>query len=241
MDSFLILLSGEFKRMHKYKVSAASIFVALIWIGVLALTEITEVTFVFPLLIFVDATSMAILMVGVTIFFERGEGSLRALLVAPISRTDYLLAKIVVTVCTSVLTLSVLYLYAFYFKEMSIFFPGLLGAVVLVSLFHGLVGFILSYRSREFTTLLINMMKYMFVFFLPVILEHLNLIQHSLLEVLLYAAPTKAALILLYAPGGDISGAELAYALAYMGIGSIVLFFFVNRLFSTFTAREGGV
>ena len=235
------MLFGEFKRVVEYKIAAASIVVALIWIGVLYLTEAPDITFIFPLLLFLDSTSMAILMVGVTIFFEKQEGSLRAILVTPISKNDYLLTKILVTVLASVLTLILLYIYTVIFKPVNLNFFALLGAVILVALFHSLVGFILSYYSKDFTSLLMNMFTYMLVFMVPTMLEHINLLEHDLITKLLYLAPTKAAITLLYASTGTISSGDLLYALLYLSIGSVLLFIYTLKQFDSFAAREGGV
>ncbi len=241
MPNLVVLLFGEFKRIVEYKIAAASIVVALIWIGVLYLTEAPDITFFFPLLLFLDGTSMAILMVGVTIFFEKQEGSLRTILVTPISKTDYLLTKILITVSASVLTLVLLYIYAVIFKPVSLNFFALLGAVMLVSLFHSLVGFILSYYSKDFTSLLMNMFVYTLAFMIPTMLEHFNLLAHNLFSKLLYLAPTKAAITLLYASAGTISSGELIYALLYLVIGSALLFIYALKHFDSFAAREGGV
>ncbi|MDW7738515.1 MAG: ABC transporter permease [Bacillota bacterium] len=241
MHNLLLLLVGEYKRMLEYKIAAASIVVALIWIGVLYLTEITDITFIFPLLLFIDTTSMAILMVGVTIFFEKQEGSLRAILVAPINKTDYLLTKIISTITASIFTLIILYLYSLLFKEMNLSIFGLLGAVIITALFHALVGIILSYYSKDFTGLLMNMFKYMLIFMLPALLDQVNIIQHELLNKILYLSPTKAAMVLLYAPTGSASSGELIYSLGYLVFGSVILFIFVIKLFDSFAAREGGV
>ncbi len=241
MPNFFVLLLGEMQRLQRYNIMTASAVVALLWIGVLYLTEIPDITFIFPLLIYVDATSMAILLVGVTIFFEKQEGSLHTLMVTPINKKDYLLNKSAVTVITSVVTLVVLYLYAAIFKEIDMSFIVLLGAVILVSLFHSLIGFLLTYRSRDFTALLINMMKYMFIFMIPTLLDYIQIIQHDLAEMLLYVAPTKAAIILLYAAAGDVELWEIIYALTYLGVGSIVLFVFALRQFEQFAVQESGV
>lgn len=241
MPNIFVLLLGEVRRLQRYNIMAASVVVALIWIGVLYLTEIPDITFIFPLLIFVDTTSMAILMVGVTIFFEKQEGSLRTILVTPITKFDYLLTKSIVTVISSVVTLVILYLYATYFRELNLNFIALLGSVILVSLFHSLVGFLLTYNSRDFTSLLINMMKYLVVFMIPTLLVNINIIQHDLFEKILYVAPTKAAMLLLYSSAGDLALWELIYALAYMGLGSIILFIIVLKRFNHFAAKESGV
>ncbi len=234
MPNLMVLLAGELQRLQRYNIITASIVVALLWIGVLYLTELPDITFIFPLLIFVDVTSMAILMIGVTIFFEKQEGSLHTLLVTPISKYDYLLTKSIVTVMSSVITLIILYLYVYFFKTINLNFFSLLGSVILIAFFHSLVGFLLTYKSRDFTGLLINMMKYLFVFMIPTLLEHIQVVQNDLLEVILYIAPTKAAMVLLYASAGQTELWEIVYGLSYMGLGSVILFIFVIKRFNQF-------
>ena len=196
---------------------------------------------IFPLLIFVDATSMAIVLIGAFMFFERQEGSIRTILVSPVSKVEYCMSKAVATVFSSVLTLVILYLYAFYFKELDLNFIWMLGAVVLVALFHSLVGFILTYYSRDFTGMLMNMMLYIFVFFIPVLLEYLEILQHDLVENLIYIAPTKASMTLLLSPANGVETWETVYSLLYLGLGSVVLFAVVLKKFDEFAAKESGV
>jgi len=100
---------------------------------------------------------------------------------------------------------------------------------------------LLTYRSRDFTALLINMMKYMFIFMIPTLLDYIQIIQHELAEMILYVAPTKAAIILLYAAAGDVELWEIIYAITYLGVGSIVLFVFALRQFEQFAVQESGV
>ncbi|SHJ98333.1 ABC-2 family transporter protein [Anaerobranca californiensis DSM 14826] len=93
MTNFPYLLIGEIKRMQKYHIIGASILVALIWVAVLHFTGIENVDTIFPLLLFIDGTLMSMLMVGVTMFFEKGEGTLKTLLITPISKYEYILSK----------------------------------------------------------------------------------------------------------------------------------------------------
>ncbi len=83
MNNFTALLSGELQRMKKYNILIAGLFVAFIWIGVLYFTNIDDITSMVPLLIFIDATSMSMLLVGVTMFYEKQEGTIKTLLVSP--------------------------------------------------------------------------------------------------------------------------------------------------------------
>jgi fluoroquinolone transport system permease protein len=195
MNNILVLLNGDLQRIKKYNILAASFFVALIWIGVLHLSEVRDVTALFPVFIFFDATSVSMLLIGVTIFFEKQEGTLKTLLVSPISKAEYILAKTVASIVINMVTLVVIYLYAAIFKEININITGLLLAVILVVFSHSLLGLLLTYYSKDFTELLMGMMKYSIVFMMPVLLQFGGLIRNEMLNRLIYAIPTKPALL----------------------------------------------
>lgn len=241
MNNILYLFAGELQRMKRYNILGASIFLSIIWIGVLHFTEIRDVTIIFPLLIFLDATSMALLMVGVTMFFEKQEGVIKTLLVSPISKTEYIVAKTCSNIFSNLLTLVILYLYALFFKEINVNILGLIGAVILISLFHSFVGFILTYYSKDFTELLIGMIKYSFVFMIPILLEETGLIKNDVIQKLLYLIPTKAALILLNASTGGIQKNIIIYSSIYLIVTSALLYYVVYRKFDEFAIRESGV
>lgn len=80
MSNFLALAVGEITRMKKYQVLPATVFIALLWMGFLSLVDRTYVQTLFSLLIYVDVTTMAMLLVGVTLFFEKQEGTFRSFL-----------------------------------------------------------------------------------------------------------------------------------------------------------------
>ena len=63
-------------------------------------------------------------------------------------------------ILSNILTLSILFLYSELFKEIKVNILGLIGSVILVALFHSFIGFVLTYYSKDFTELLIGMIKY---------------------------------------------------------------------------------
>lgn len=241
MNNFMMLLQGEIQRMKKYNILGASFLVSLIWIGVLHFTKIEDVTHIFPLLIFIDATSMSMLLVGVTMFFERQEGTIKTLLVSPISKTEYILSKTVANILSNVITLIILYLYARFFKEINVNIIALLGAVILISLFHSFIGLILTYRSRDFTELLIGMIKYSIVFMVPVFLELAGLIKNAVFKKALYVIPTKSSMSLLMGSVGFMESWEIWISIAYLVILSGILYFVVWKEFDKFSIKESGV
>lgn len=241
MNSILVLFIGELQRMKKYNIFAASFLVSLIWIGILQFTGIKDVSSIFPLLIFLDATSMAMMMVGVTMFFEKQEGVIRTLLVSPIGKSEYILAKSFANILSNVLTLGVLYVYSKLFKEINVNILGLIVSVILIAFFHSLLGFVLTYYSKDFTGLLIGIMKYSFVFMIPILLEQLGLIKNEAIKKLLYIIPTKSSMILLKASSGGIETLEIVLSTIYLSIVATLLYYVVYKKFDEFAIRESGV
>lgn len=241
MGSFGILLKGELQRMLRYHILGAGFVVAVIWLVVLHFTEVIGVATMLPLLLFFDATSMSIILIGVTLFFEKQEGTIRSLQVSPINRPEQILAKIGGNILTNVQTLVIVYLYAWFFKEIDLSFMGLLLAVIIVGLFHSLVGFLLTYRARGFTELLMGMFVYFFAFMFPVVFEQIGLIQNEIATGIMYILPTKASLILLNSAGGGMETWEILFSAFYLLAASAVLLYFVLKKFNEFALKESGV
>ncbi|MDW7673531.1 MAG: ABC transporter permease subunit [Bacillota bacterium] len=241
MSNLVPLLLGELQRMKRYHILGASLVVALIWIGVMQLSGVQDVSRLFPLLVMLDATSMAILLIGVTLFFEKQEGTMKTLMVSPISRGEYILSKILANIVSNLVTLVFLYTYALLFKEININILGLTAAVILIAFFHSLIGVMITFYSKDFAELLIGMMKYFFLLMLPVLLEQLGIINNDVIKKLLYTIPTKASMILLNAAVGGINLGEILLATVYLIVASIGLYVTVLKKFYEFSMKESGV
>lgn len=241
MNNFMNLLLGELHRMKKYKIMTASFVAALIWIGVLYFTDIKDVSDIFPVLIFVDATAMSMLMIGVTMFFEKQEGVLKSLLVSPINKAEFILSKTFANILSNVITLLVLYAYAKLFKEIHINLTGLILSVILIAVFHSLIGYLLTYYSKDFTSMLVAMFKYTIVLTIPVILEQIGVLNIDLISKILYVIPTKSSMLLLQATIGNAKTWETILSIAYMSITTILLYFVVSKKFDEYAIKESGV
>lgn len=241
MNNFITLLVGELQRMLRYHIFGAGFVVSLIWLLVLHFTETIGVNTVLPLLLFFDAVSMSVLLVGVMLFFEKQEGAIRSLQVSPISRTEQILAKTGGNILSNVQTLVILYLYAWFLKDTGLSFLVLLAAILLASFAHSMMGFLLAYRARGFTEMLMGLMAYSFIFVIPVIFEHVGLIQGGPLKYLLYLLPTRASLVLINAAAGGMETSEVLLAAVYLVALSVVLLHFVLKKFNEFALKESGV
>ncbi|SMO32136.1 ABC transporter permease [Melghirimyces algeriensis] len=241
MSNFLALAVGEITRMKKYQVLPATVFIALLWMGFLSLVDRTYVQTLFSLLIYVDVTTMAMLLVGVTLFFEKQEGTFRSFLVSPIHKSEYILAKGTSNLLSNLLTLVLLIGFAYWIKEVQIPFWEFLGAVILVGFFHTMLGFLISYYAKDFTNLIMYVMVYAFVFVIPVLLEQIGFITHDLLRNLLYALPTKSSMTLFQnAAEGNVETWELILSIGYLAMASIGGYLLALRKFDGFALKEGG-
>lgn len=241
MTAFLVLFLGEMQRMQKYHILTASVLVSFFWIGMLHLIEVPDITAFFMILVFFDIVSMAIVMIGVTIFFEKQEGVLKSLFVSPINRLEFISSKTVANLISNIITIAIVYLYAWIVQDINISLTGLFLAIILIGTFHSLVGFLIIYRSNDFTEMLIGMMKYFIIFMLPVSFEEFGLITSELYSNLLFLLPTKASSTLIAATAGGLETGEIVISAIYLLIGTLVLAYFVNKGFRKFVIRESGV
>ena len=241
MTAFLVLFLGEMQRMQKYHILTASILVSFFWIGMLHLIEVPDITAFFIILVFFDIVSMAIVMIGVTIFFEKQEGVLKSLFVSPINRLEFISSKTIANLVSNIITIAIVYLYAWIVQDVNINLAGLFFAIILIGTFHSLIGFLIVYRSNDFTEMLIGMMKYFIVFMLPVAFEEFGLITSEIYSNLLFLLPTRASSILITATTGGLETGEVVLSAIYLLIGTLVLAYFVNKGFRKFVIRESGV
>lgn len=241
MSNLAILFWGELERMKKYHILTASIVAALILFGVLYLINIDDVTSLFPLLLFIDATSMSILLIGATVFFEKQEGVLKSFLVSPLKKSEYIIAKTLANVATNLISLILLYFLTQLVKEVQINLLGLLGGVFIISLFHSLVGFYLTYQTKSFTDLLVIIFKYFIILLIPVLFDSLGLIKSQLLSNLICILPTKASLTIMNSAAGVVSSQSGYLSAFYLLLLAILLYRWIENHFQEFAIKESGV
>lgn len=240
MSKFFALVQGELLRLKRYNLLAASLFVSIVWVGLLHFLDIENVTKLIPQLIFIDVTTMAMLLVGVTFIYERDEATIRSMLVSPISKSEYLLAKMISNIIPSILSLTIMYIYSKLFKIVEINYFILFGAVILVAFFHSLIGFLLTYYSKDFTDLVMTIMKVFLVFLLPVILVEFNIVTSEIFRKAVYVLPTKSSLMILMGAAGKAKSWEIIVSLIYLILGSVVLFYLVWKKFDAYALKESG-
>lgn len=234
-----VMYAGEMQRLLRYGISGASLFVAAIWILILQFSDISDISLVFPMTLFMDATLMSLLLAGVTMIFEAQENTFRSMMVLPITGDDYLLGKSMAIVTSGLTTLAILLVYGIGFKSLEVSIPGIAGAVILVAFAFAQAGIVLTYYSEDFTGLLLNMFKFIIVFITPTILEMVNILDVSWVKTVQYLNPTKNALVVLQAPVVPIDNKDLVIAIAYLIAMAAGLYAVSRKLLAKY-AEKGG-
>ncbi len=238
-NRMFVMYTGEIKRMKRYGITGASLFVAAIWIMILQFSDVSDISFTFPLTLFMDATLMSLLLAGVTMIFERQENTFRSMMVLPITGDDYLLSKSMAIVTSSLTTLVLLLAYGIGFKSLEVSIIGITGVVILVAFAFAQVGIVMTYYSEDFTDLLMNMLKFTIVLAIPTILEMVNILDVSWVKTVQYLNPTKNALVVLQASVIPIDKKDLTIAVIYLTAMSVGLYVVSRKLLDSYAAKGG--
>lgn len=240
MNKFVVLLKGDEDRMKRYGITYASLVVTFMWIILIELINFGDISKFFPLFVFLDATMMSFLLVGVAMMFEKQESALKTMLVTPINKHHYLASKITVTIISSLITLVLLGAYAIIFRDLTINYLGIIGAVILASFIFACIGILFTYKSRDFTILLMWLVAFFFILTIPTLLQWFGIITADWFRYLQYLNPTQAIFIVLFATVTEVDKFDLIISLSYLIVLAVVLYYFVAKYFDRYSMKELG-
>ena len=244
MSKFNNLLKGELQRLIKYKVLPVSIFVALIWFLFLIFIENDEIFIeLLPMIIMLDTTLMSILYTGATLFFEKSESTASTLLVTPVKHGDLILAKALAGVIQTVFSTGLIILAFFIIKHIEINLWVLIFILVFSTFFHTLLGFVATYLTKDFTSLLVIVMIYSIALMVPTVLNELDLVfKGDVWSYLLLLTPVKVSIVVAGVAFGASIDTQFWISVAYLMIGSYLLYrFAVLPHFKNYVLKQGGI
>jgi fluoroquinolone transport system permease protein len=244
MNKLLILIKGELQRLNKYNVTTISFVVALIWFLLLYFIKDSDLlASLLPLIIVLDATMMAVLYVGAMMFFEKTEFTFSTMLVTPISNQDMILSKVIANTIHTLFSSLLIIIVFFFLKDVTVNWPLVILALILSVSFHSLLGFVFSYHSKDFTSMLVGVMMYSFVFLIPPMLNYFNIIfKGETWEYILLIIPTQATIKLIEVGFGADITIKFFISLAVITFGGFALFkFYVLRKFKDYAVKQSGV
>lgn len=236
-----VLVGGEIQRQNKYNIITVSLLVSLVWIAFIYFLNPEDVKTYLPFFFFIDSTSMTLLIIGVNLFYEKKESTIKTLMVTPVDEGDIIISKLIASVFNNFLTFVILGIAVYLLKGLSISYIGLAFSIILVTLFHAILGLVLTFYSKNFTGLLSNMVIYMFLLMLPTIFWMFGIIPDQFEKVLLLS-PAQASYLLLAASVGTVDILDIWISIINLIVFSILLYTFViRRKFHEFVIKEGGV
>ena len=111
----------------------------------------------------------------------------------------------------------------------------------MASAYHTLVGILLTYGARDFTSMLMRYFAYALVFMIPVMLDHVGVISNRAFQLVLALCPPRAVSVLLDSAVVELRWGETLYGVLYLIVVGGLLFRAAVHRFSEFAQREMGV
>ncbi len=245
MNSRLVLLiKGELMRMNKYNVTTVSVVVAILWFLLLYFIDDVDVlASLLPFVIVIDATMMAAIYVGAVMFFEKSESTISTLLVTPISNRELILSKVIANTIHSVLSTMLIIIAFVLAKDVGVSWVMITLALILAVSFHSVLGFIFSYHSKDFTSMLMNVMLYALIFALPSALRLFNVMfKGEIWKYVLLINPTQASIEMIMVGFKETASYPFFISLSFLVFGGYALYrFYVLPKFKGYAVRQSGV
>ncbi|OBK06209.1 fluoroquinolone transporter permease [Mycolicibacterium conceptionense] len=226
----------ELLVQYRQKFLHAGIFSGLIWLAVLlpmphSLRPVAE-----PYVLVGDIAIIGFFFIGGSVFFEKQERTLGAVISTPLRFWEYLTAKLVVLLSISLLVALVVSTVADGFSYRPV--PLILG-VVLGTLLMLVVGFITSLPFASVTDWFLAATIPLAVMLVPPLIYFSGLWPHPVL----YVVPTQGPLLLLGAAFDQVSLSDwqLLYSVLYPVLSLVVLWRVAHVLFVRYVVERSGV
>jgi fluoroquinolone transport system permease protein len=216
------LLKGELVRLYKYKIILTGLFLSVIWIVIVALSSAETAQMIAPLLIWADASMMSIIFVAASFYFEKQEATIKSVLVAPVSITEILISKVIASLLMGTMSgfLVVIFSIIVYGIEVQVLW--MLLSILIVIGSHVAIGFVLTFYSKDFGTMLVNYFLYALVALIPSLLLNLGVISDQWNLVMLIS-PTHCAQILINSGFSEQPLGEILWSVGYLlAVGGIL-------------------
>lgn len=223
MRNFWIVFKGEAIRLFKYKILVFGSLVSLLWVLILALSKETEAVALLPFLIVVDTGMMSIILMASSFYYEKQEGTIKTLLVAPVSVVQILLAKMVASLISSVISMILIGLTMLVVHGVWINYALALLYVSVTTLAHIAIGYLLIFKSRDFMGFMMKYMVVVLAFMIPSLLVALDLIP-STWRFLAFLSPSYAGQFLVDSLFVDVSLWKILAAFSWLIALSGVLY-----------------
>lgn len=238
------LIKGELLRLNKYRVTTVSLLVAFVWGLVLYFIDDMDILEqMLPMIIMIDATMMSVIFIGSIMFFEKSEQTISTLLVTPTSTDEQILSKVIANTI-HMLASSLLIILVFYFvKGVTVNFFWMIPILIVCIAFHSLLGYVFSYHSKDFTSMLLGVMMFVIFLSIPSILHQFNILfKGDFWRYALLITPAQASAELIALGFGGAFTVASAISLVWLLLSGILGYvFYIKPAYKAYAVRQGGI
>ncbi len=238
------LIKGELLRLNKYRVTTVSLLVAFVWGLVLYFIDDMDILEqMLPMIIMIDATMMSVIFIGSIMFFEKSEQTISTLLVTPTSTDEQILSKVIANTIHMLLS-SMLIILVFYFvKGVTVNFFWMFPILIISIAFHSLLGYVFSYHSKDFTSMLLGVMMFIIFLSIPSILHQFNILfKGDFWRYALLITPAQAsAELIALGFGGEFTLASAISLVWLIVAGTLGYIFYIKPAYKAYAVRQGGI
>lgn len=233
MSRLSATLSCDLRLQIRYGFLYAGLLVAAVWMVLLRFVPGETLSLLLPVFLFFNVNITTFYFLAGLVLFEKGEGTLEALVTTPLRPSEYLLSKILaLSLFAGVESLVIVLIgYGADFRWLP-----LIAGMLLLCAQYCLIGFLTVVRYDSISEYLIPSSLIMFAIQLP-FLDALGIVESPLF----YLWPTHAPLLLLRGAFGSIGVAEAVYGVLYASLWTVVLALAAGRSFHRFVVRREGV
>lgn len=129
----------------------------------------------------------------------------------------------------------------YFLKDISFNFALVTAAIVIITVFHTLLGIWFAYFSKNFSSLLVNFMLYVLILMLPTVLADLGVIGQGIAKFFIILPPD-AASIILKAGFESVDLWKIIFGFTYLAVLSLALYkYIIKPRFNDYAMRETGV
>lgn len=226
MKSIARLILGELRRLVTYKILPISLVTAFIWIIVFLFISKEEARNIAPFLIFIDVSTMSIMLIGASHHFEKQEGTIKSMLMMPISLTEILAAKVISSMVLGLESAIVTSAALFIIHGVTFNYLLLFIFIIIAGVTHAAIAFILALISKDFTSSLGLLMAYIIPFQLPTMLFAFDIIDKKYDWLLMFSPSHAASSMITSAVSGEFEVGRIIIASIYLVLLTAALFKF---------------
>ncbi len=226
------LYLGEMKRMVSYKILPISLATSFVWVVMFALLSADEARRFAPLLLYMDAGVMSLLLAGAFHHLERTDGTAKTMMVLPVSTGQVILSKALAAASLGLISALVVSLALYFLHGIVLRYLALALVVSATAMAHAAIGLSIALRSRDFSGTLGGVMLFILLLFVPALLLEMGVIPKAYAWLVMLSPSAAATETLNYAAKSAHDVPKAAAGLAWLAALAYLLYHFpVLRLF----------